>query len=201
MSSVVIGLTGPTGAGKSTAREAAQKHGFFVIDADKVARDVTTKGSALLPLLETQFNGVVIDGTLDRKELAKKAFSSAENTKKLNAITHPYIVNEISGIIEKVEKAGEKYILLDAPTLFEAGADKLCQKTIGVLADREIRLKRIIERDNISVSDASLRLSAGRPDEFYKENCDIVLYNNYSCDAFLTGCEKIFKNIVGNGGI
>lgn len=201
MSSVVIGLTGPTGAGKSTAREAAQKHGFFVIDADKVARDVTTKGSALLPLLEAQFNGVVIDGTLDRKELAKKAFSSAENTKKLNAITHPYIVNEISGIIEKAENAGEKYILLDAPTLFEAGADKLCQKTIGVLADREIRLKRIIERDNISVSDASLRLSAGRPDEFYKENCDIVLYNNSSCDAFLTECEKIFKNIVGNGDI
>ena len=98
MSTVVIGLTGPTGAGKSTARDIAKKCGFFVIDADKVSRDVTKKGSKLLPLLEAEFGGVVKCGELDRKDLGLKAFSSAENTKKLNSITHPFIVSEIKAM-------------------------------------------------------------------------------------------------------
>ena len=196
MSAVVIGLTGPTGAGKSTAREKAQSLGFFVIDADKVARDVTKKGSPLLPLLENEFCGVVINGELDRKALAIKAFSNAENTKKLNSITHPFIIDSIKGIIKKAENDGNNFILLDAPTLFESGTDKLCQKTIGVLAHEEIRLERIIVRDNLSEADAKLRISAGKSDDFFKNNCDIILNNNADNKAFLIECEKLFKNIL-----
>ena len=199
MSTVVIGLTGPTGAGKSTARQVAKSLGFFVIDADNVARNVTQKGSKLLPLLENEFSGVVKEGELDRKALGLKAFSSAENTKKLNSITHPFIVSEIKTIIENAREDGAKFILLDAPTLFEAGANNLCQKTIAVLADKSERLKRIMARDGLTKPQAECRMNASKTDEFYKQNCDIILYNNTQNDLFLAECEKLFKTISREG--
>lgn len=198
MAAFIVGLTGPTGAGKTTITKVAEDLGFFVIDADKVAREATQKGSPLLPLLENEFGGVVKNGELDRKALAQKAFSSKENTEKLNYITLPYIVNNISGIIEKAESEGKTLILLDAPTLFEAGANNLCHKTVAVLADKNERLKRIMARDGLTKAQAECRMNASKSDEFYNKYCDIILYNNKGENAFLTECEKTFKTILEN---
>jgi dephospho-CoA kinase len=114
-------------------------------------------------------NGILLcDGTLDRKALAKAAFSSKAQTELLNKTILPFILSEIENIIANTK---EEYILLDAPTLFEGGADNLCNVAIGVIANREVRYNRIVARDNLTHDRAESRINAGKPDEFYKEKC------------------------------
>lgn len=192
---MIIGLTGQTGAGKSSVSKIFSEKGLFVIDCDKVAREITQKGSKTNEKLASAFGKDVIleNGELDRALVAKRAFSNAQNTALLNSITHPEIINSIK---EKIKKSDSKYIVLDAPTLFESGADKLCDKVICVIADKEIRVKRIAERDNLSFEQINARISAQKEDEFYINRSDAVIYNN-SDFVSLEGCTNDALNKIG----
>ncbi len=188
----IIGLTGPTGAGKSSLTEVAQKSGFYVLDCDKLARKAVEKNTCGLKALVNVFGEDILlsSGELDRKKLAQKAFSNKENTELLNKTIFPFITELVR---EEMKIAGK--IILDAPTLFESGLDKICDKTIAVTADTKIRLARIIERDGIDESAAMLRINAGKTDEYYKERADFVLYNNGDLEEFKLAFTKILKEI------
>ena len=188
----IIGLTGPTGSGKSLVSDVAKTVGYQVINCDIIARKATEKGSYGLLRLASVFGEEILNGddTLNRKELAKRAFSSAENTELLNKTLLPYIVKLV-----KAEIKSDK-VLLDAPTLFESGIDSECQLTVAVLADREIRKGRIMARDNITEKEAELRINAGKSDEFYKLRADYIIYNNGELEEFKTK----FLEILDNGG-
>lgn len=173
----IIGLTGPSGSGKTQISAVFKENGFFVIDCDKVAREVSAD-SDVLALLENAFGGVVTNGRLDRKALAKKAFESKEKTQLLNSIMLPKIEDKIKLYIKALEEKGEKQVLLDAPTLFESGLKELCSNTIALLADESIRAKRIVKRDNLNAEQLASRLKSGRSKEFYSEKSDFVVYNN-----------------------
>ena len=189
--SIIIGLTGPTGAGKSSAAKVCGSLGVKHIDCDILARAAVEKGTDGLKAVVLVFGSDVLntDGTLNRKALAQKAFKDKDSTTLLNETLLPHIeklvMNEIEG----------EYVLLDAPTLFESGINKICNKTIVVLADKEIRLKRIIGRDNITNEQAVLRINAGKTDDFYKENCDFVIYNNNDENTFINEFSNILKEI------
>ena len=188
---IIIGLTGPTGSGKSSAATLCKKHGIKLVDCDKVARTATKKESDGLKAVTEVFGVDILnsDGTLNRKALARKAFSTKENTLLLNQTLFPFIKNLV------LEETKADKVLLDAPTLFESGINSICFKTIAVLSDSQIRLNRIIERDNLSEEDAKLRMSAGKSDNFYKENADYILYNNDDEQSFLNEFEKILIEI------
>lgn len=188
---IIIGLTGPTGSGKSSAATLCKKHGIKLVDCDKVARTATLKESDGLKAVTEVFGVDILnsDGTLNRKALARKAFSTKENTLLLNQTLFPFIKNLV------LEETKADKVLLDAPTLFESGINSICFKTIAVLSDSQIRLNRIIERDNLSEEDAKLRMSAGKSDNFYKENADYILYNNDDEQSFLNEFEKILIEI------
>ena len=189
---IIVGLTGPTGAGKSSLTAVAEKIGFKVIDCDKTARYATEKGSQGLKAVTNAFGEDILlaDGSLNRRALAQKAFSSKENTRLLNRTLLPFIVQ----LVMK-ECDGER-VLLDAPTLFESGLQAKCNATVAVLADEKIRMKRICLRDKISQEDAILRINAGKPHEFYKENADFIIYNNGNAAEFEEQFRDILKEIV-----
>lgn len=187
----IIGLTGPTGAGKSTVSKAAKKIGFFVVNCDEVARQTRQNPQVREALVGAFGEGILSCGELDRKALAAAAFSSRENTEKLNKTILPFIVSDIKKLI-----AGKKNVLLDAPTLFESGIDNICDKTIGVLCDEEIRKKRIIARDNLSEAEAKARLSAAKSDEFFKERCSVIIENDGSEQELLIKAEKILSEYI-----
>lgn len=182
---IVIGMTGPTGSGKSTVGELLCEKGFKIVDADKVARRVTEKGSPSLGELCVAFGDDILleNGELDRAMLAKKAFADKESLEKLNSITHPAIIELIKQEIDTLKASGESKIILDAPQLFEAGAQNLCDFILSVLADKEIRLERIKSRDNITDEQALSRINAQKSDEFFVENSDFVIYNNSDTEA------------------
>ena len=191
--SIVIGLTGPTGSGKSSASKIAENFGFQVIDCDKTAREATEKGTEGLKALVSVFGEDILlsDGNLNRKALANKAFKDKASTDLLNKTILPYIADLV------VKQAAGQDTLLDAPTLFESGINKICDKTVAVLADRDIRLKRIITRDNLTLKEAEIRINAGKDEKFFKENADYVLYNNDDENAFLKRFSDILKEITG----
>lgn len=175
----IIGLTGQTGAGKSTVCKALEKKGYFHIDADRVYRSLLTPNSELLEKLKQSFGEDILfsDGSLNRKALSKKAFENPDSTRLLSEITHPAVIKRINEIIKEKEAENCKGVLIDAIGLFESGASKICDFTVSVTAPREIRLKRITERDKISAEDALLRINAQKDEEFFVKNADVVIRN------------------------
>ena len=191
----IVGLTGPTGSGKSTACKAAADLGFFVIDCDKTARKAT-EDKICLKALATAFGNDILnsDGSLNRNKLAEKAFCTKENTKLLNDTIFPFILEILK---EEIIGASQDNVLLDAPTLFENGVDSLCNETCAILADDDIRLERILKRDNIDESQAKLRMSAGKNEEYYREKTKHILYNNNSEKELYQEFSKLLKSFMG----
>lgn len=174
---IKLGLTGPTGAGKTTVARLLEQNGIPLVDADAIARTVAEKGSPVLSALADTFGKDILfpDGSLDRRALAAVAFSSKENTEKLNAVTHPAILARIRRAL--ADAAGDA-VILDAPLLFETGLDALCDHTVAVVADEAVRLARITARDGISEEAAKKRMAVQPDTAFYAARADILLYNN-----------------------
>ncbi|EWM53859.1 dephospho-CoA kinase [Ruminococcus flavefaciens] len=181
---MVVGLTGQTGAGKSTVSKIFASNGFAVIDADQVARKIVEKGTKCLDEIADFFGQGVIneDGTLNRRALAGIVFSDRSKLEMLNTISYPYITGEILRQIRVHSMKGEKLILLDAPTLFESRADDFCEIIISVLADEDIREKRIISRDGLTSEQARKRMNSQLDEEFFRSHSDYIIHNNGSID-------------------
>lgn len=190
--SFVVGLTGPTGAGKSSVTAVAGELGFKVVDCDKLARVAVEKGSAGHGALMMAFGPEILnrEGEINRKKLAEIAFSTPENTELLNKTLLPYIM-----LLVREEITGDR-VLLDAPTLFESGADSLCDEIIVVLSDEKIRKKRIMERDGIDEAAADLRIKAGKPDEFYIEKTNNIVYNDCELSVFNLKIQKLLTKLL-----
>ncbi len=193
----IIGLTGPTGSGKSTVAAVAEKLGFAVIDCDKLSRLATEKGSDGLAALVSVFGEEILfaDGNLNRKKLAEIAFSDKNETDKLNKTLLPYILDIIKLRIGLLSKGGAEKILLDAPTLYESGADVLCDSVIAVLSDSTLRRERILCRDSLTECDADTRLAASKSDSFYLERTNNVLYNNSDKESFVNKALDMLKSV------
>lgn len=191
----VLGLTGPTGAGKTDACGVAEELGFFVINCDLVARKATDDAACLSALSEAFGKDILnFDNTLNRAALAKKAFSSKDKTDLLNKTIFPFILRLLE---DEIKGSESEKILLDAPTLYEAGADKLCDDVCAVLSDTVLRKKRIMLRDGIDDQAAELRMSAGKPDEYYKEKTQNIIYNDKDKETFKSEFKNLLLKLTG----
>ena len=181
----VVGLTGPTGAGKSTVANTWKQMDVPIIDTDQLARKIVEPNSPCLKKLATAFSSAIHneDGTLKRAELARIAFSSPENAAKLNAITHPAILALTQQLLEQAADEGYPVAVVDAPLLFEAEFDKICHHVVSVIAPKEDRLARIMARDRLSKEAAMQRMTAQHPDDFYCREGVSVIHNTGDQDS------------------
>ena len=193
----MIGLTGQSGAGKTTVSRVFSQNGFAVIDADIISREVTEKGQPCLTELSEAFGSDIInpDGTLNRKRLGSIVFSDREKLRQLNGIIYPYIIYRIISRIDELSEEGRELILLDAPTLFEANADDLCDLIISVTADEGIRMSRIIARDGITPEAAKKRFESQYSEHFFVNHSDFVIINNKTPDVLAAKAEEVAGKI------
>lgn len=193
----VIGLTGKTGAGKSTVAEFLKEKGCFIIDGDKIARDILLPGEPAVKELSDAFGEDIIlpDGSVDRKKLASRAFASTESTDKLNRITHPRITDRFIKERDSAEKDGYKFAVIDAAALLESDCKNLCSYFIVVTAPEEIRLERILKRDGITKEQALTRINAQKSDEYYFSQADYIVknYPPYSIDSELERLARVLE--------
>lgn len=190
----IIGLTGPTGSGKSIASKTLERLGMYVIDCDKVAHSVLSS-SDCLPELISAFGEEILKpkGSVDRKKLSSLVFSNPDALEKLNQITLPPISRKIT---EMCEHSKNSYIVMDAPTLFESGLDSKCNSILVIMADPKIRLNRIQIRDHLSIEEAEARLYSQHEENFYTKKANIVLYNNETSEIFEKKVSHFFNYIV-----
>ena len=176
----MIGLTGGIGSGKSTVAALMRQRGFPVVDADQVARDNMEPGSPVLAAVAEEFGADLLgpDGTLDRAELARRAFASEEATQRLNAITHPAIRAESARRFAALEAAGERAAVYDMPLLVELGMDQDMDMTVVVDVNPEERVRRLVAHRGLDEADARNRIARQIPDAERCAAADVVLDNN-----------------------
>lgn len=188
----IIGITGSSGAGKTTVCGILkQKYGAHIIDADAIAKKLAKKGNMYLEDIVKHFGKDIVDeqGELKRKELADIIYKDNEKRNMLNELTFNHVVNEIKNNIHNVKD--KEIIVIDAPLLFESNLDKACDIVVGVIAKEKDKIERICNRDKINKETAKKRLNIQKDDNYIKDKSDYIIYNEGSIEKLEQEIEKI----------
>lgn len=195
----VFGLTGKTGAGKSTVAEKLRQRGWYIIDTDVLARRVVEPGSPTLAALTDAFGQSILlpDGTLDRKALVRAAVTQPNGVQTLNAITHPAIDDLVEDALLDAAAQGYKNALIDAAALLESPTRRRCDAIIVVTASEGTRLRRIMARDGLSEPVARERMKMQKKDDYYLSAADVVINNEppFDLDAQLNDLEERYETV------
>lgn len=207
---IVLGITGGIGSGKTTAAGYLRSLGFACVDADQIGRELTAEGSPLLEILDREFGpdgkygrGIAIlrdssiEGIkiLDRKALASVVFSDEKARARFDEIIHSRMLRIIREQIEELRKKENiRGILLDAPLMYEAGCDTMCDHVILVTAPVEQRIERVMKRDGSTREDVVRRINSQMSDEEKARLADFVVDNSGDTDEL---CRKLDEIVEG----
>ncbi|MCM1054066.1 MAG: dephospho-CoA kinase [Bacteroides sp.] len=192
----VIGLTGMSGAGKTTLCRLFRREGFEIVDCDLICREVVEKGKPCLRDIVSAFGreALTSEGTLDRSAMGKIIFSDSEKRLLLNGIMYPYVSYSV---IKRLVGSTAEYTVLDAPTLFESGLETVCDIIVSAAADKSVLVDRIVKRDGLSAELAERRLNSQQDISFFRERSDILLMNNGTEQEFFDEAVKTINFIKG----
>ena len=194
----VLGITGPTGAGKTTALMVVEQLGGAVIDCDRVYHKLLEGDVALQGKLESAFGPLRDErGAIDRKKLGTIVFGDPEKLRQLNEIAQTATVERTRELLERYRARGRELVAVDAIALLESGLKELCQATIAVIAPPETRVERIMAREGIPEDYAWARVRAQRPDEYFIEGCDYTLWNDCAgAEEFALRARTLLEHIL-----
>lgn len=189
----LIGLTGGIGSGKSTVAGLLAERGWSVVDADQIAREIVEPGEPALAELAEAFGADILDeaGTLQRAELARRAFVDDEHTAKLNAITHPRIQERTQERFAEARAAGVEYCVYDMPLLVDNGLDKDMDEVLVVDVDVEERVRRLVAHRGLDEADARRRIAQQVPDEVRLAAATYVIDNNGVLEDLAPQVERV----------
>ena len=186
----IIGITGGTGSGKSVLSAELKRLGAEVIDADQIAREVSKKGGAAFEEIVQNFGTEILDeqGEINRKTLGGIVFANSPKLELLESITHKHILKKMC---EEVRACGKDTVVLDVPLLFQCDFPIKCDLTVAVIADDDIRIKRIMDRDGISEAAARARMKNQLTNEEYKKLADVCFENEGDTETIKEFANKL----------
>ena len=187
---MIIGITGGTGSGKTSLLKLLEAHGFTVLDCDAIYHMLLQTDKNMLSAIADRFPGVVTDSTLDRKKLGSIVFADPAALQALNHITHRAVKKEV---LRQIEGTDGK-VAIDAIGLFEGGLAQLCDITVAVTAPEDMRIQRLMARDNIPEEYARSRIAAQRTPEEFQALCDYTLKNDSTEAVFREKCLAFFQD-------
>lgn len=186
---MIVGITGGTGCGKTTALQAVADLGGLVLDCDEIYHRLLEQDTALLRAIENRFPSTVENGVLQRKKLGSIVFSDKKALEDLNKITHSAIRKEV----QRQLNGHHTLAAIDAVALFESGLAQLCDFTVAIWAPEEVRVARLMAREGISAEYAQKRIAAQRPQSDFCRMCNYVLENREAKDEFYAKCLAFFR--------
>ena len=186
---MIVGITGGTGCGKTTALRAFEALGGVVLDCDEIYHELLRSDRNLLRAIGERFPGTVKEDLLDRKALGALVFSDRQALMDLNGITHKAVKAKV---LERIA-AAPGHVAIDAIGLFEGELAELCQETVAVTAPEECRVARLMARDGISAEYAEKRIAAQRPQSEFAQLCRYTLHNDGTEKQFYEKCLAFFK--------
>lgn len=192
----LIGITGGTGSGKTTALDVLRDLGALVIDCDALYHELLENSAELVADIAAEFPTAVTDGKVDRKALGEIVFTDAQKLLKLNTITHSAISREVRRRVRAWAMRGGTLAAVDAIELISSGLAGQCCATVGIVAARDVRLARVMARDGVSAEYAEKRISAQRSDDYFAEHCDYILHNNGTREEFYDRCLNLFLEVL-----
>ena len=178
----IVGITGGTGCGKTTALMELERQGALVIDCDAV--------------INARFPGTIENGVLQRKKLGAVVFADAAALDDLNAITHRYVRAEVRARLRAWARQGGTAAAIDAIALIESGLAEMCTVTLGVTAPREVRIERLIAREGVTRAYAEARIDAQKPNEWFAKHCSYVLENGGTLADFQRRCHQLIQEVL-----
>ena len=175
-----IAITGGIGSGKTETADYLRSLGYTVIDADAISKEMTSKGGKALPLIRERFGDSLFkeDGTLDRAAVREMIFTDPEKKAAYEACTTKLVLDDIAEKKELSERIGEEVIFYDIPLLYETGTEDQYDAVWVVTADKEIRMKRIMERDGKNSKDIEQIMDSQASEDEKIAKADYVIYNN-----------------------
>ncbi len=194
----IIGITGPTGAGKTTALRELEKLGGTIIDCDAVYHEILQSDTTLQDELQRAFGPLKDElGQFDRKRLGSVVFRDPAALEQLNTIVWPYIGRAVDQQLEQARKQGRSCAAVDGITLIESGLGSRCVTTVAVLAPVEERVRRICLREGISEEYARARVSAQKQEDYFRANCEHILMNDCAgAEEFARRARALFEQIM-----
>ena len=194
MNQTIIGITGGTGCGKTTALQALEELGFHIIDCDALYHHLLKTDADMLSAINDLFPGVVENGILQRKKLGQQVFGNADALDRLNKTVWPYVNQSVEAILR--EKALQP-CAIDAIGLLESGLGDLCTHTVAITAPEDARVARLMAREGIPEEYARLRIRAQKQNEVFAAACGLTIENTDSCAAdFEARCKAIFQTLL-----
>ena len=177
-----IGLTGGIGSGKTAVSDQFQRLGINIIDTDIIARELISHNQAVLKKIVEIFSDKVLDskGAIDRKKLAQIVFSNKEQKQQLENILHPAIRNEVNQKIQRVSlfTPPPEYLIVVIPLLLETGFTDLIDRILVVMAEENVRIERIKQRDNRPLGEIHAIISSQTNDDKRISAADDIIENN-----------------------
>ncbi|SHK01927.1 dephospho-CoA kinase [Desulforamulus aeronauticus] len=200
---MIIGLTGVIASGKSSVAKYLQELGATVIDADQVARQVVYPDTPALKEIVASFGSGILhpDGTLDRQKLGAMIFADAAARKRLDAIIHPHIeaaLDEQVTAFKERNPSGSGLLVLEIPLLIEVGWQQKVDQVWLVTVDEEVQLKRLMERDKLTLSQAQQRIASQIPLQEKKKYSDIIIDNSYTPENTRLQVAKYWQQITSS---
>lgn len=191
---IIIGITGGTGCGKTTALQALEELGFHIIDCDALYHGLLETDAEMLSAINDRFPGVVEGGRLQRKLLGQRVFSNAEALNTLNQTVWPYVCRAVA---RQLQARAPQPCAIDAIGLLESGLGDLCTHTVAITAPEDARTARLMAREGISEEYAQLRIRAQKSNEVFAAACGMTIENTDSRAAdFQARCKAIFQTIL-----
>lgn len=193
----IVGVTGGSGTGKSTALEVLKDRGALIIDCDEVYHELTVSSAEMRDEIIGRFGNVYDGDMLDRKKLGDIVFADEKDLRDLNEITHKHVHLQVLKLLREHAASGGTLAAIEAIWLIGGRSEAMCDFIVGVSSSVNTRVQRLVGREGISEEYARKRIAAQKPDSYFEENCDYMLYNVGDKEHFIKKCEKFFTEVLG----